>query len=185
MEPNNRMVDWMVEFLEWSDTEARGCALGGAGGDAARDAGEDFRSAYLDWMGEEAPGHETGIFLDAGASDGDTDDELGGLDVFRESLLVALQTESDCIQFLRRVLDAGGASPGTMDMAFEALEHAERLLEDERRAWRALAALGQFEPAQSQARWRSGFEADWPHVLDEVAADVHALTGRVLALRAQ
>ena len=199
-------ANWIGAYLEW--TNADGWAFGpgplarGGVGEVSTVAGEEFAAAYLDWMDarqqlrESSPhDHATVSASDAGGIDDDiceddtldydnADHDTSGLDVFREALMVALHTESDCIQFLRRILDAGGTTPRTVRFALEALEHAERLLEDERSAWRALTALSRGDLPQSSMAWRSDFEKNWPHALEDVAADVHALTSTVLALQA-
>jgi hypothetical protein len=145
------------------------------------DASEEFAAAYLDWMdaGLGATDHRVPASFSGGIVD-----PASGLDVFREALMIALHTESDCIQFLRRILDAGDTSPGTVKLASEALEHAARLLEDERRAWRALPVLSRWDLPQPYTARRIDFENNWPRALEDVAADVQALTGTVLALQA-
>jgi hypothetical protein len=206
MDQTKTTANWIGAYLEW--TNAGGWAFGpgplarSVFGEASTIAGQEFAAAYLDWMDawqqlcESSPHyHATATASDAGdiddgifeyeALDDDTVDYFtSGLDVFREALMVALHTESDCIQFLRRILDAGDTTARTVSFALEALEHAERLLEDERSAWRALTALSRRDLPQSSMAWRSDFEKNWPHALEDVAADVHALTSTVLALQA-
>jgi hypothetical protein len=177
-------VNWIGAYLEW--TGADGLALGL--GPAVRsgiwetrvDASEEFATAYLDWMGGRLGG--SGYHAAVSASDPGVD-PARGLDVFREALMVALRTESDCIRFLRRILEAGDTSTHTVTLASEALEHAERLLEDERRAWRALPGLNRWDLPQPSSARRTDFENNWPRALDDVAADVQALAGAVLALQ--
>jgi hypothetical protein len=178
-------VNWIGAYLEWTSADVRALGLGplvrsGIWENHA-DASGEFAAAYLDWMG----GRRGGSDYDAAASVSDPGvDPARGLDVFREALMVALRTESDCIRFLRRILEAGDTSTHTVKLASEALEHAERLLEDERRAWRALPGLNRGDLPQSSTARRADFENNWPRALEEVAADVQALAGTVLALQA-
>jgi hypothetical protein len=120
-------VDWIVEYLEWSNAGERGAlpgVLAAVSVEAASDgAGDGFAAAYLEWMDAAQPVSEPGFDL-----------------ARREAALwAALCTESDCVHILRQLLDAGDAPPRTVKFAFEAIE--------------------------------------------DVAADVHALMGKVLELR--
>ena len=177
-------ADWVGAYLEWTETEgfagAPECA-GFYGMEAAGAApANEFTAAYLDWMDAPPLARKRGTRLQrAGARRA----EVCGVDVFREALLVALQTESDCIQFLRQILDAGGATTRTLGFASEALEHAERLLENERRAWRALTARYPWDAKGMSPASRVEMEMNWPHALEDVAADVHALRGTIEALQ--
>ena len=182
--------DWIDAYLEWTNSEGQAVGVclppGGRIAQAGAAAGVDFAAAYLEWMDaaqvarESGPGRRAGAFVAYAGGAG----EMNELDVFREAaLLVALRTESDCVRILRRILEAGDASPRAVTFAYEALQHAERLLEDERSAWRALSALRSCYSPLSMPAWRTDFETDWPHAIEDVAADVHALTGKVLALQ--
>ena len=137
MDPN--MEDWVGEFLEWTQTEGwstlpRSFQAGGIGA-ASEQAGAEFVSAYLDWMELATP---IRVAKSRYRTAGRNRKDMAGVDAFTDALLAALRTESDCLRFLRRVLDAGGAPPRMVKFASRALKHAERLLEDERRAWRQL-----------------------------------------------
>ena len=195
MDRRRSAVNWIGAYLEWTNVDnwanGPGFSARRGFGAAGADASEAYAAAYLDWMdgGQQlyvanpyyhaaAPASHPG-----GNADDIIDDESSGLDVFREALMVALHTESDCIQFLRRILDADDATPRTVTLALEALEHAERLLEDERRAWRALTVLSRWDLPQSSPARRTDFERNWPLALEDVAADVRALTSTVLALQ--
>ncbi len=96
---------------------------------------------------------------------------------------MALQTESDCIHFLQQILEAGGTTPRTLSFASEALQHAGRLLEDERGAWRALTARYPWDAKPTSAASRVEMEMVWPSAMEDVAADVHALRGTIQALQ--
>ena len=180
-------ADWIGAYLEWTDAGGFGgvreyVAIGGTD-TAGADLAEQFTAAYLDWMdvaAQPARGRRY-RYRPRGAGDGAA--QMSGADVFREALMVALQTESDCIQFLRQILEAGGATTRTLSFASEALQHAERLLEDERRAWRALTARYPWDGERLSTASQLEMEANWPHALEDVAAGVHALKGTIQALQ--
>lgn len=194
MDRRTGTVNWINAYLEWSGAD--GWAFGPAPlacsgfGATGANSSEAIAAAYLDWIDEaqqlcvsNRPYHAAApASLHGGIDDSTIDGESRGLDVFRETLMVVLHTESDCIQFLHRILDAGDATPGTVTLTLVALEHAERLLENERRAWRSLTLLGRRELPKSSTTWRTDFEKNWPRVLEDVNADVQGLTRTVLAL---
>jgi hypothetical protein len=140
--------DWVAAYLDWAqwDDAAEGRAASGVAETVAWSS-EETAAAYLEWIAAApAAGAET-------------------LDAFRESmLLTALRTEADYLHILRRVMDAGDAAFPARKLVVDALVQAEKLLEDEQRAWGALRGT-----------------RDWP--LEGVAADVHALAGRLLELQ--
>jgi hypothetical protein len=141
--------DWVAAYLDWAErddaVDERAAASGIAGTVAW--SSEETAAAYLEWI------------VAAPAADAET------LDAFRESmLLTALRTEADYLHILRRVMDAGDAAFPARKLVVDALVQAEKLLEDEQRAWGALMGT-----------------RDWP--LGGVAADVHALAGRLLELQ--
>ena len=180
--------DWVGEYLEW--TQPDGWAIGSSSNpfsgpvQSSADAGEEFATAYLDWMNWEEPVRAARSAYRAGVRNSARgDDDMSGLDVFEEALLAALRTESDCLRLLRGIMDADNTPPRIVKFASRTVKHAERLLEDERRAWRSLAALRHHNFAHSRAAWDPAYETQWPHALEEVAADVHALKGTVLAIR--
>jgi hypothetical protein len=188
MNQSKSTFDWIGEYLDW--TQPDGWTVGasphatGGPAQASADVGQEFVTAYLDWMDWVEPVRAAkspyrAIARDSVGSGGD----MAGLDAFEEALVAALRTESDCLQLLRRVLDAGKTPPRIVRFASKTLMHAERLLEDERRAWRSLAALRHYDWPHSRLAWDSGDETDWPHALEEVAADVHALQGTVQAMQ--
>ncbi|OGA73911.1 MAG: hypothetical protein A3G81_24465 [Betaproteobacteria bacterium RIFCSPLOWO2_12_FULL_65_14] len=108
----------------------------------------------------------------------------GGLNAIRDALVIALRDESDRIQTLRRILDAGHITPSTAKCAAEALDHAEQLLAEERRAWRALVVLSRRDQSQCSTAQRPNKENQWwPRSLEDVAAEVRALTDTVRALQ--
>lgn len=185
----NRMTetsDWIGAYLEWTDAGSISGAreqvdLGGMQAVGA-DVAQEFTAAYLEWMDAARPGRKRRArYRVRGA--GDSSAQTSGADVFREALLVALRTESDCIQFLRQILDAGGTSTRTLGFAHEALQHAERLLEDERRAWRELTARYPWDVKRMSPASRVEMEMTWPRALEDVAADVHALRDTIQALQ--
>lgn len=177
--------DWIGQYLDW--TQPDGWAVGAhrlaASGPAqpSAEAGRAFVAAYLDWMdGCEPVRPAPSPYRAAARHSVRRNGDLTGLDVFEEVLLAALRTQSDCLQMLRGVLDAGKSPPPMVQFAARTLAHAERLLEDERRAWRYVAALRHYGFSHSRA---ARDETAWPHALEEVAAQVHALQGSVLAMQ--
>jgi hypothetical protein len=172
-------LEWMNEGIDvaWQDSSARGSVE-----EQGADAGEEFVGAYLDWIDRPRP---AGARDSLAGNPGRAGDSLGSLDRFREAiLLVALHTEFDCMQIVRRVLEAGDATPRTAELAMDALRQAERLLDDERCAWRALSELRTSDVLPSRIASQAEFPEDWPYALDAVVADVRALTGKVMALQA-
>lgn len=112
---------WIAAYLEWTGAAREAPAVRSIDPDpaAADEDGMQFARAYFEWMDarriEAAPRRRPSI--------GATQEAI---------LLAALRTESDCMRFLQRVLDAGEASPRAVGLACEALEYAEKLLADER-----------------------------------------------------
>jgi len=188
MNQSQSTFDWIREYLDWTQPDgwtigSSSHALGGPVQSSA-DGGEEFATAYLDWMNWMEPMRAAKSPYRATARDSvGSSDGMAGLNVFEEALLAALRAESDCLQLLRGILDAGRTPPRIVKFASRTVKHAERLLEDERRAWRSLAALRHYNFAQSRAAWDPGYETQWPHALEEVAADVHALKGTVQAMQ--
>lgn len=182
MDQMNYATDWVGAYLEWTEIEWAESGRGSISrGIAAAD--DDFPAAYLEWLDAGVPAHAPPRGNRGATPARRASDVIGGSGGFHEAvLLAALHTESDCLHLLRQVLDAGAPNRGTVRLAVEALEYAHRLLDDERSAWRVLSALGGNGRRRSSDAWRTGFEADWPHALENVAADVQALTGKVLAL---
>jgi len=177
---------WINAYLEWMnegiDVAARDSPARGGVEEQDADAGEEFVGAYLDWI--DRP-RLAGARDSLASNPGRAGDSLGDPDRFREAiLLVALHTESDCMQIVRRVLEAGDATPRTVELAMDALRQAERLLDDERCAWRALSELRASDVLQSRVASQPEYPEDWPYALDAVVADVRALTGKVMALQA-
>ncbi|OGA36412.1 MAG: hypothetical protein A3G80_12395 [Betaproteobacteria bacterium RIFCSPLOWO2_12_FULL_62_13b] len=191
MNQRRSTANWIRAYLEWTNADSWAPGFGSLAHSGIRetrvDVSEEFAAAYLDWMDAGQQSGASGPHFQAAASAKDPGgivDPASGLDVSREALMVALHTESDCTQFLRRILDASDTTPRTVKLASEALEHAARLLEDERRAWRALPGLSRWDLPQSSTARRTDFETTSPHAREGVAADVQALTGTVLALQA-
>jgi len=183
MERDKGGTDWISAFLEWTFNESeRAWADLRAHDDAvlASEGEEEIAGAYLEWIDASplaAAGPHFGI--DRRGLRGGT----GLLDLSREGvLLMALRTEADCVHMLRQVLEMDGAGAGSLRMAIEGLEEAQRLLEGEQRAWHALMDLRQAGWSMPEKLWSSGFDQEWPSALDNVAAEVRALAGKVLAM---
>lgn len=141
----------------------------------------EWIDAYLDWMVE-----DEGMLARAG----DAERTLAELsaeereDQREAALLDALHMEAECMRVVAQILDRGGRSPEALAMALETLRFADRMLADEQRAWNALQAQRRWELALSPKRaWETQLQYRWDTALDHVAADVQALTGRVLALQ--
>lgn len=57
-------------------------------------------------------------------------------------------------------------------------------LDDERRAWQTLSALRIGERRRARIGWDEDSRMDWPGALESIEADMRALSGRILELRA-
>ena len=188
MNQSESTYDWVGEYLNWMQPD--GWTIGpeshpqGGAVHASAAVGEEFVAAYFDWIGWAEPMRAARSPYSAAARDlVESGGEMAGLDAFEEALLAALRTESDCLQLLRGILDADQTPLRIVKFASRTVEHAERLLEDERRAWRSLAVLRHYNFAHSRAAWDPGYETQWPYALEEVAANVHALKDTVLAIQ--
>jgi hypothetical protein len=119
MEERYSATEWIAAYLEWAGAarEARDAGSIDPAPAAAEEDGIEFARAYFEWM-------DARRLESAAAREPNTTRQA--------ILLAALRTESDCMRFLRRVLDAGEASPRAVGLACEAIESAEKLLEDER-----------------------------------------------------
>lgn len=168
---------WIDEYLDWTAPVAGAPRAAGAESDqeSDADAGSPSVTAYLEWLDILRTVNPAAAVELRKESD---------VDRLRETtLLAALQAESDCMHMLRQApLDTGRTNPHTIRLAAQALKLAKRLLEDERGAWRALGAMRGAQTRSEQYSFRS---TSWPNALEGVAADVHALTRKVLALRAR
>ena len=98
-------------------------------------------------------------------------------------LLTALHTETECMQILRQRLANGDANAHAVKLAAKALQHAERLLEEERGAWRALNELRTGDRRGSRVGKANVSDGSWTNAVEGVAADVHALASKVVALQ--
>ncbi len=178
MNRDTTAVEWIDAYLEWMVDDEKALAAD-AGGEM------DFVAVSLDWM-EEAATPERGLAEEAertiaalsaiSAEERDNQRET--------ALLDALHMEAECMRVVAQILDRGGRSPEALAMALETLRFADRMLADEQRAWHALQAQRRWELALSPKKaWESQLDYRWDAALDHVAEDVHALTGRVLALQ--
>ena len=170
MNQSTGTANWIGAYLEWTDagsfTGAREHTGFGGVEAAGADPAEEYTAAYLEWMDAAPPVREHRTQYRArDARDGDAD-------VCREALLAALQMESDCIKFLRQILEAGGTTARSRSFASETIEHAERLLEDGRRAWGELTARYPWDAKPMSTVTRVEIETNWPHALEDFAADV-------------
>jgi hypothetical protein len=165
--------DWVAAYLDWAQWDD--AADGRAASEIAETvawSSEETAAAYLEWI--------VAVPTARPVFPGDAET----LDAFRESmLLAALRTEADYLHILRRVMDAGDAAFPARKLAVDALMQAEKLLEDEQRAWSALKGLRNGERREPRAEAETDSLAGWPLALEGVAADVHALAGRLLELQ--
>jgi hypothetical protein len=166
--------NWIDAYLEWTDGEIGMSEqlFAVSGVEAGDDWAEETAAVYLEWIDAEPAAMRRAAAILAP-------------EPLREAvLLMALRTESECMHILRQALDAGRPTSQTMQLAMEALDCAKNLLDDERRAWQALSALRLDEPSGARIAWDDETGMDWPCALENVEADVRALSGRILELRA-
>ena len=177
--------DWVAAYLDWAQWDAAIVpplfATDGISETVACSS-EETAAAYLEWI---AAVPAAGAEMVARARDSARRAlSAETLETFRESmLLTALRTEADYLHILRRVMDAGDAAFPARKLVVDALTQAEKLLEDEQRAWCSLIGLRNGELSEPRAQDERGFPADWPLALEGVAADVHALAGRLVELQ--
>jgi hypothetical protein len=172
--------EWVVEFLEWTPPDARtgggagtGRTSASGGIDAAGAASsEEFVAVYMDWMNPAPTMRAAGSEYRARRAD------MAGVDVFRDALMAALRTESECLGLLQRVLHTGRMPRRMVKLASRTLRHAEHLLEEERRA---LRYLQRNDWPRTRLESDAAPEADWPHAIERMAADLSALKGTVRA----
>lgn len=175
MNRDTTAVEWIDAYLEWMADDEKALAADAGGG-------SDFVAVSLDWV-EEAAIPERGLVEEAERTIAALSAEER--DKQREAaLLDALHMEAECMRVVAQILDRGGRSPEALAMALETLRFADRMLADEQRAWHALQAQRRWELALSPKKaWESQLDYRWDAALEHVAEDVHALTGRVLALQ--
>ena len=158
--------EWIDAYLEWtteSGTAAKGFLACGMDANVAL----DIAGAYLEWI-DAPPAKERRAVAPS------------AVQPQREAvLLLALRTESECMHMLRQALDCGFPTSQALRVAMDALDCARSLLDSERRAWQALSTLRVDDDAS--VSWE---RRDWPGALANVEADVRALSGRILELRA-
>ena len=174
---DRRTAEWIGAYRTWMDgeegmVERRSCVRRSS---RDTDGGEDFTACFLEWVQvESAP-----LLEFKGA-------EQPAREQIRESVLLdTLRMESECVHMLRQVLDSDSRTPETLQLALQALRNADELLLEENRAWHALHEKHRwFLEDSARAAWESQLEEDWSEAIEQVATDVHELTGKVLALQA-
>ncbi len=176
MDETNDAVNWTSAYLEWIDMGTQSFGPGRGTDETVTQADTEWADAYLEWIDSAtAPGPRPGSGVE---------DNMRKLDVFREAiLLTALHTETECMQILRQRLANGEANVHAVKLAAEALQHAERLLEEERGAWRALNELRAGDRRGSRVGKANVSDGSWTNAVEGVAADVHALASKVVALQ--
>jgi hypothetical protein len=180
MEQRTQFPRWIAAYLDWAGMDDAGSAP-----IDDRDPGVEFCNAYLNWLEACAPAGLGRQLAGNRAGGRRAGDPLDGAEGYREAvLLAALHAQSDCLHILRRVLDHGPVDKSTIRLASEALDHAQRLLDDERHAWHALDALrAAREPRQAAGAPQRPGAGEWPQTLEHVASEVRSLTSTVLALQ--
>lgn len=176
MDETNEAVNWTSAYLEWIDMGTQSFGPGRGTDETVAQADTEWADAYLEWIDSAtAPGLRPGSGVE---------DNMRKLDVFREAiLLTALHTETECMQILRQRLANGDTNVHAVKLAAKALQHAERLLEEERGAWRALNELRAGDRRGSRVGKANVSDGSWTNAVEGVAADVHALASKVVALQ--
>ena len=180
MEHQGRLAtDWIGAYMEWHTGD--GTSIEGPAFLAAEetDGGGFFTTVYLESM--KVLADAAAPMLRRRADDASPADRAQ----MRETVLLdALHMEAECVHILRQILDRGSRSPETLALALESLRGANELLGDEARAWQALSVKRQKQLAFTpMAAWENYVEYNWSHALEDVAVDVHSLTGRLLQLQ--
>lgn len=180
MEQINQAIEWIGSYLEWSNIDWAATSPMAMQGDSD----VDFCTAYLGWTdanplaGQERRDH-------AGQARGRrASDVVGSTYGFREAvLLAALHSQSDCLHILRQIVENGGTDAGTLRLVVAALDHAQRLIDDERLARQALDDLHGFGHRRASDHLQSNIDAEWPRAIEHVVADVRSLTSTVMAMQ--
>ena len=177
MDETNDTVNWTSAYLDWIDMGTQSFGPGRGTDETVAQADTEWANAYLEWI-------DSATTAGPRPGGGSLDNNIRRLDVFREAiLLTALHTETECMQILRQRLANGDANVRAVKLAAQALQHAERLLEEERGAWRALNELRAGDRRGSRAGAASVSDGSWTNAVEGVAADVHALASKVVALQ--
>lgn len=181
MEQIKQAADWIGASLEWwSNIEWVATSSVPTQGDS--DA--DFCAAYLGWMDSNPWGGGEAHAPSGQAPGRRASDAVSSSYGFREAvLLAALHSQSDCLHILRQIVGNGGNSVGTLRLAAEALDHAQRLIDDERLARRALEDLHGLGQRRASDRQQSTIDAEWPRAIEHVVADVRSLTNTVMSMQ--
>jgi len=180
METEGRSAaDWIGAFMEWHSGDGIPMREPETLAAEDTDGGGFFTAVYLESM--KVLAEAAAPMMRRRADDAVNADRAQ----FREAVLLdALRMEAECVHILREILDRGSRSPETLALALETLRNANEVLADEARAWHALTIKRQQRLAFTpMAAWENYVEYNWSHALEEVAVDVHSLTGRVLQLQ--
>ena len=180
MEQIKQAVGWIGAYLEWSDSDWAATSPMMTQGYSE----VDFCAAYLDWMdANPLTGRERRV-PSAQARGRRASDAVASAYGFREAVLfAALHSQSDCLQILRETVGNGGTNVGTLRLAMEALDHSQRLIDDERLAKQALDDLHGFGQRRASDCLQSNIDAEWPRAIEHVVADVRSLTNTVMAMQ--
>ena len=118
MDANMSTVNWIDAYMEWTDADSWTFGPDPLALDGFREIGADasgvFAAAYLDWMDAWQLPCESGPHYHATASagyPGGIDAYESGPDMLWDAFMVSLHTDSDCMPFLRQIIDAGSMTP--------------------------------------------------------------------------
>jgi hypothetical protein len=184
MEQIKQAADWIGASIEWDLIDWMATSPMTTQGDS--DA--DFCAAYLGWIDSNPwAARETGTetrALSGQAPGRRASDAVSSSYGFREAvLLAALHSQSDCLHILRQMVGNGSNSVGTLRLAAEALDHAQRMIDDERLARQALEDLHGLGQRRANDRPQSTIDAEWPRAIEHVVADVRSLTNTVMSMQ--
>lgn len=180
MEQIKQGVDWIDASLGWSNIDWAATSPM----TTQEDSDVDFCAAFLGWMDENPlTGREKRD--PSGQTRGQrASDAVASTYGLREAiLLAALHSQSDCLHILRQIVANGGTNVGTLRLAVEALDHAQRLIDDERLARQALDDLHGFGQRRASDHLQSSINSEWPRAIEHVVADVRSLTNTVMAMQ--
>jgi hypothetical protein len=119
MDQSDSNASWIGAYMDWTDADSwtfGTSRLAGSGlGEGGVDVGGEFVAAYLDWTNawqllcESSPQLRT---AGSGSDPDGIDASESGIDMLWDALMVALHTDSDCMPFLRQIIDdADNATP--------------------------------------------------------------------------
>lgn len=180
MEQTIRTADWIGSYLEWIDASWVAPSMPATQAEPEL----DFSAAYLDWIEIDQTAGTERRDVSRQMHGRRASDAMAGTNGFREAvLLAALHAESDCLHIVRRLVENSGVEAGTLQLALKALDHAKRLIDDERMAKQALDELRGVGERRASDFPHVQIDAEWPRAIEHVVADVRSLTDTVVAMQ--